>query len=102
MDVFVGQALRQSGVRLCAFAVAQWHLALAMIGAGRLLAAAYLEAARALDGRTQDNRRMFEVDEPWDPQGVWEALLVDGEPWTALEPAEMWRSGSVQSGTGRW
>jgi hypothetical protein len=64
MDVFVGQALRQSEVRLYAFAVARWHLVLAMIGVGRLLAAAYLEAARALDDHTQDNRMMFEVDEP--------------------------------------
>jgi hypothetical protein len=80
MGVFVGQALRQSEVKLCAFAVARWHLALAMIGAGQLLEAAYLESACALGGRTQDNRKKFEVDVPWDPQGAWEALLADGEP----------------------
>lgn len=64
MDVFVGQASRQSEVKLCAFAVARWHLGPAMIGAGRLLVAAYLDSGCALDGRTQDNRRKFEVDEP--------------------------------------
>jgi hypothetical protein len=80
MDVFVGQASRQSEVKLCAFAVVRWHLVLAMIGVGRLLVVAYLDSGCALDGRTQDNRRKFEVDGPWDPQGAWEALLADEEP----------------------
>jgi hypothetical protein len=82
--------------------VVRWHLALAMIVAGQLLVAAYLEAVRALDDRTQDKRRMFEADGPWDLRGAWEALLADGEPWTALGSAEMWRGASDQSGMGRW